>query len=65
MTDPSGRVYLAKDARLRPDLVEVMYPRLPWWRAVRDRLDPAGRFTSDLGRRLGLTAAGPGRPGLR
>jgi len=64
MTDPSGQFYLAKDARLRHDLVEVMCPRLLWWRAVQDRLDPAGRFTSDLGRRLGLTA-GPGRPGLR
>jgi len=51
-----GRVYLAKDARLRPDLLGVMYPRLDAWRAVRDRLDPHGRFRSDLGARLGLTA---------
>lgn len=58
-----GRVYLAKDARLRPDLLPAMYPQLPSWRAVRDRLDPHGCFASDLGRRLGLTAAGTGRPG--
>jgi decaprenylphospho-beta-D-ribofuranose 2-oxidase len=50
-----GRVYLAKDARLRPDLVGVMYPRLDEWRAVRDRLDPDHVMMSDLARRLHLT----------
>jgi decaprenylphospho-beta-D-ribofuranose 2-oxidase len=37
-----GRVYLAKDARLRPDLLAALYPRLPEWHAVRDRVDPTG-----------------------
>jgi decaprenylphospho-beta-D-ribofuranose 2-oxidase len=51
-----GRVYLAKDARLRPELLEVMYPRLPEWREIQARLDPGEKMQSDLARRLRLTA---------
>ncbi|MFF6782068.1 FAD-binding protein [Streptomyces sp. NPDC012510] len=49
-----GRVYLAKDARLRPELLAAMYPRLPEFRALREQSDPRGVFVSDLARRLGL-----------
>lgn len=49
-----GRVYLAKDARTRPEHLGVMYPRLPQWREVRAKLDPERNITSDLARRLGL-----------
>ncbi|WP_329412908.1 FAD-binding oxidoreductase [Streptomyces sp. NBC_00704] len=47
-----GRVYLAKDSRLRPDLLAAMYPRLDDFRALRAELDPRGVFMSDLARRL-------------
>ncbi|MFF7308519.1 FAD-binding protein [Streptomyces sp. NPDC008137] len=49
-----GRVYLAKDARLRPELLAAMYPRLDDFRALRAELDPHGVFVSDLARRLHL-----------
>ncbi|MFJ4472199.1 FAD-binding protein [Streptomyces sp. NPDC089424] len=49
-----GRVCLAGDSRLRPDLLAPMYPRLAEFRALRAELDPRGVFTSDLSRRLGL-----------
>ncbi|MBP0461960.1 D-arabinono-1,4-lactone oxidase, partial [Streptomyces montanisoli] len=49
-----GRVNLAQDARLRPGLLEAMYPRLAEFRAVRAELDPDGVITSDLARRLAL-----------
>ncbi|MEV6170979.1 FAD-binding oxidoreductase [Streptomyces sp. NPDC051954] len=49
-----GRVYLAKDSRLRPELLTSMYPRLDGFRALRAELDPRGVFVSDMSRRLGL-----------
>jgi decaprenylphospho-beta-D-ribofuranose 2-oxidase len=49
-----GRVYLAKDSRVPPDVLAEMYPRLGEFRKLRAELDPAGLLASDLSRRLGL-----------
>jgi len=50
-----GRLYLAKDSRMRPDLLRDMYPELDRLREVRERVDPSNVLQSDLTRRLGLT----------
>ncbi|MGI9016497.1 MAG: D-arabinono-1,4-lactone oxidase [Euzebya sp.] len=55
VVNAGGRVYLAKDGRLSQATFAQMYPRVQEWKSVRDELDPAGQFQSDLGRRLGLT----------
>jgi decaprenylphospho-beta-D-ribofuranose 2-oxidase len=49
-----GRIYLAKDSRVRAETFEKMYDRLDSFRAVRKQVDPDGVFTSDLARRLAL-----------
>jgi decaprenylphospho-beta-D-ribofuranose 2-oxidase len=52
--DAGGRLYLAKDARARPEVLRAMYPRLGEWQEVQRRMDPLGLMRSDLSRRLGL-----------
>jgi decaprenylphospho-beta-D-ribofuranose 2-oxidase len=52
VAEAGGRVYLAKDGRLRPELLRAMYPGLDAWLETRERLDPAGVVASDLWRRL-------------
>jgi len=52
-----GRVYLAKDARLSPEHFREMYPGLSRFREVKGKVDPEGRFSSSLSRRLGIVEA--------
>ncbi len=54
VAEAGGRVYLSKDARLRPEAVKAMYPRLEEWRRVRDQADPVGLWRSDLALRTSL-----------
>lgn len=47
-----GRLYLAKDARMKSDTFRAMYPRYPLWQAIKAQVDPDGKFVSDLSKRL-------------
>ncbi len=65
VADAGGRIYLAKDSRMRAELLPAMYPRLAEWRAVQASIDPHGQLTSDLDRRLGITSRSATALGLR
>lgn len=49
-----GRVYLAKDARLKPALFQAMYPSYEKWLAIKKQIDPHNKFSSSLSIRLEL-----------
>ena len=50
--DHGGRIYLAKDAVLRPETFACMYPHLDAFRAIQRKLDPQRLLSSSLARRL-------------
>ncbi len=52
-----GRVYLAKDARLKREVFRAMYPSFGRWQAAKSAADPDNRFSSNLSRRLGMDPA--------
>lgn len=54
VVEAGGRVYLAKDSRLPPEMVPIMYPDLDRFRELQARMDPAHTIQSDLARRLEL-----------
>jgi decaprenylphospho-beta-D-ribofuranose 2-oxidase len=57
--DHGGCVYLAKDARLSREGFARMYPRADEFRRVLAEIDPAGRMSSSMARRLGLRDGAP------
>jgi decaprenylphospho-beta-D-ribofuranose 2-oxidase len=59
VAEAGGRVYLSKDARMRPGTLSAMYPRLEEWRQIRDAADPERLWQSDLAKRTGLVAPRP------
>jgi len=59
--DHGGRLYLAKDALTDDSTLAAMYgDRLQRFRAVKNQLDPDGRFVSAQARRLGLVSGSQG-----
>jgi decaprenylphospho-beta-D-ribofuranose 2-oxidase len=49
-----GRLYTAKDNRVKAETFHAMYPRIDEWIAMRRKVDPNGVFASDMARRLEL-----------
>lgn len=56
VADAGGRIYLGKDSYLEAAMLRRMYPRVAEFEAVKKKWDPQGLLTSDLGRRLELSA---------
>ena len=53
--DAGGRIYLGKDSYIDGATFRRMYPAVEDWLRVKRKYDPMGVFTSNLGRRVGLS----------
>jgi FAD/FMN-containing dehydrogenase len=51
-----GRIYLAKDTRVKAETFRAMYPRFAEWQQVKTQIDRANCFSSDLARMLNMGA---------
>lgn len=52
--DAGGRIYLAKDSMLSAEGFWEMYPEAQRFQEIRASVDPQGRLSSDMAKRLGL-----------
>jgi decaprenylphospho-beta-D-ribofuranose 2-oxidase len=50
----SGRLYLTKDSRMRPEHLDFMYPEIQRWKSIKSEFDSENYWQSDQGRRLKL-----------
>jgi FAD/FMN-containing dehydrogenase len=47
-----GRIYLTKDVRMKPEMLQKTYPRLPEFKALLKEIDPEQRIRSMQSERL-------------
>jgi len=52
VVERGGRVYLAKDTSLTPEIFDAMYPEAAHWRDLLRDIDPHNRFSSLMSKRL-------------
>lgn len=50
-----GRLYMSKDARMKPEMLEQGYPRLEEFKSIVKKYNPEYRFRSEQSERLQLT----------
>ena len=50
-----GRLYMSKDARMKPGVLEKGYPKLDEFKNIVKKYNPSGKFSSVQSERLLLT----------
>jgi FAD/FMN-containing dehydrogenase len=50
-----GRLYMSKDARMKPEVLVKGYPKLEQFRSIVKKYNPSGKFSSVQSDRLLLT----------
>ena len=51
-----GRLYMSKDARMKPEILEKGYPRLDEFKSIIRKYNPESKFSSLQSERLNLTS---------
>ncbi|MFT4153089.1 FAD-binding protein [Parafilimonas sp.] len=51
-----GRLYMSKDARMKPEVLKAGYPELDTFRQIVNKYNPTNKIRSVQSKRLGLTA---------